>query len=1077
VTDAPGPDQDDTLDDGRDAQSVYDEFVRRRRAGKDADLDEICDRHPDLAHALRAIHSLAVTPSAKTGDVDDASARPAGIEAAVAAVRAEERGDDVALPLEPGTDIGPYRIRDAVGEGGFAVVYRAEQQSPVRRTVAVKAIKAGLDTKQVLARFEAERQALALMSHGNVAKVFDAGTTAAGRPYFVMEFVDGAPITQYCDEHHLGTRERLDLFLQVCEGIQHAHQTAIIHRDLKPANILVTLEGERPVPKVIDFGIAKATGTELTDSTLRTEVGQIVGTPAYMSPEQAEGTGALVDTRTDIYALGVLLYELLAGERPFDFSQLGGFAIAEIQRVIREEEPPRPSVRLRQRANADIATCRHTTISALSRELRGDLDWIVMKALAKRPDDRYASASEFAADVRRYQRTEPVLAGPPSLRYRLGKVIRRRRRVLIAAGLVVVSAAIAAIVAWQWVDARRRVDAERRAAELLESGRQSFGEARATRRELLDLLGELDATRQRLETWLPVWERYDEFVGRGKTALARGRLERQFAAAFEALTESFHVAPGGSPTVREAALEVDRLREEVEASSTLISVSAALLPDQDEMAAAAGSVTGTFSLASDPPGADVYCFRYVGAPGDDRLVPRPFHLAERRWIGPEVPRVERVWDAGRARARDANGEFVEFRPGDRWLSITRGGIGSSDPLDSPQWFTTRGDIARALAEVGAGEVVTLQIERVGERLALEWVPFPAVDLGEPYTAGRLIDLRDQLGITFESWPLVFDAACHAGKTRVASPVRVELPPGSYLFVLRREGRLDTRYPVVSPRDLEDTVRLLAPEEVPPGFVHVPAGTFKQGGNDPNFLQNLPYAETRLDGFFISRLETSLGEYLEFVRDRADAADGSCVPRSPDVSKEYAAAGRISLVPTIGRDDRPLIVPDGDSWIVASPYVEESPLQGISYLTALEYAHWRTEQSGGRWRFRLPTDPEWEKAARGADGRVFVWGDHMIWSYCRSRRGVHDARRGLPRERGRSPIDESVYGVRDLAGSIVEFAVGFPAFRKRYRSCRGGGWSKIDEYRFRTDSRFGLLPEATRTSSGIRLVVDVPQASD
>ena len=356
----------------------------------------------------------------------------------------------------PDSRIGPYRLLEKLGEGGFGVVYMAEQTEPVRRKVALKIVRQGLDTRKVIARFEAERQALAVMDHPNITRVLDAGATEHGRPYFVMELIRGLPITRFCDQHRLDTRARLELLLPVCHAVQHAHQRGIIHRDLKPSNVLVTMLESGPVPKVIDFGIAKALHAPLTDRTLFTDFRQVMGTPEYMSPEQAETSSNDIDTRTDVYSLGVLLYELLTGTTPLDSATLRQADYGELQRLLRESEPPTPSRRLvtlstrgdgppKQPATraVEIARARGSEPSALGRQLRGELDWIVMKCLEKDRRRRYESASALAEDLRRYLAAEPVLAGPPSALYRLRKLAQRHRFLVAFVATLVLAIGVA----------------------------------------------------------------------------------------------------------------------------------------------------------------------------------------------------------------------------------------------------------------------------------------------------------------------------------------------------------------------------------------------------------------------------------------------------------------------------------------------------------------------------------------------------------------------------------------------------------------------------------------------------------
>src|SRR5579864_858069 len=349
--------------------------------------------------------------------------------------------DQLSISEKPGTAIGPYKLLEQIGEGGMGTVWMGQQTEPVKRLVALKLIKPGMDSKQVLARFNAERQALALMDHPNIAKVFDAGTTETGRPFFVMELVKGVPLTKYCDEHRLSPKQRLELFIPLCQAIQHAHQKGIIHRDIKPSNVMITLYDGKPVPKVIDFGVAKAMGQQLTEQTLVTGFGNVIGTLEYMSPEQAEMNQLDIDTRSDIYSLGVVLYELLTGSTPLDKKRLKQAAFAELLRVIREEEPQKPSTRLSNSTDSlpSVSAQRQMEPARLTKLVRGELDWIVMKALEKDRNRRYETANGFAMDVQRYLADEPVQACPPSAGYRLRKFARRNKDPVLAAALVFLS--------------------------------------------------------------------------------------------------------------------------------------------------------------------------------------------------------------------------------------------------------------------------------------------------------------------------------------------------------------------------------------------------------------------------------------------------------------------------------------------------------------------------------------------------------------------------------------------------------------------------------------------------------------
>jgi serine/threonine protein kinase/tetratricopeptide (TPR) repeat protein len=450
-----------TPDQWQKVKHIFAEAVELPEAQRAAHVQRACNGDSELLEEVGALLLAASRTGGGAATIDPA----AGSHSA---------SDNIA-----GSIIGPYQLAEPIGEGGFGTVWLADQRSPVVRQVALKILKLGMDTREVIARFEAERQALAMMDHPNIARVFDAGATGTGRPYFVMELVKGIPITDYCDRHQLPIRQRLELLVNVCQAVQHAHQKGIIHRDIKPSNVLVNAPDGEPVPKVIDFGIAKAVSQRLTDKTVFTEVNQMIGTPAYMSPEQARMGALDLDTRCDIYSLGVLMYELLTGVTPFDAHTLRQAEYDEMQRMIREVDPPKPSTRLSAlNALPQIAATRRVDPRKLPQLVRGELDWIVMKCLEKDRTRRYETADALRSDITRYLSDQPVLAGPPSRTYRLRKFVRRHRPA-VATSVIALLSLIAGIVFYV-----HSIRAEQlKTARALDEARKQRGEAQKQQQE------------------------------------------------------------------------------------------------------------------------------------------------------------------------------------------------------------------------------------------------------------------------------------------------------------------------------------------------------------------------------------------------------------------------------------------------------------------------------------------------------------------------------------------------------------------------------------------------------------------
>ena len=989
------------------------------------------------------------------------------------------------VEVEDVDEVEDYRLLGVLGQGGMGTVYLALQERPVRRRVALKIIKLGMDTREVVARFETERQALALMEHPAIAKVYDAGVTRTGRPYFAMERVPGAPITRFCDEERLDIPARLRLFGRVCDALQHAHQKGIVHRDIKPSNVLVSREEGEPLPKVIDFGIAKSIHQRLTERSLATEVGQVIGTPEYMSPEQAELGGLDIDTRTDIYSLGVLLYELLTGHLPFDSRGGGARGYFEVLRCVAEVEPLRPSTRSGRPGGAtgEIARRRRTDPKGLERRLRGDLDWITMKSLEKDRSRRYSSASELRAEIQRHLDHVPILAGPPGVVYRLGKFCRRHRTALaVTAGVVILLAVISGLTA----HASRRARVRESRQYLLEARSHHEG-FRQTRSKLLETTAAWTNAAGRLESWEPVWKREEEL----RLWQRIGRLEKDVARDYNrALVASYSAFKAALPGSREMRLAQKKLQEILLPRQEQVELGARQVLEPEFFSAimqtsGLGRTGERFEgaevrVGSVVPGVEVYCFRYEFVEG--RRLPLPFDPVRgaddhrQGIVGQPFLEVEKLWQP----AGDAK-RSSPLRTGDRLVSVDGREIG------------LLADFVAALGDVESGEEIAVIVERDGVEKRVAWTPFSG-GVG-PGNGGRIVvadDIRTKLGLTFAGYPLPLVDACRVGFTEPGSPLTLSLPRGSYLLVLRKEGFLDTRIPVRVPRLPGEASEEIAPsltprDGSPAGFVHVSRGRFACGG-DTEVDQSLEYGHPPVGGFFIRRLEITMREYLEFMNHpdtlkrlvdddfAAPAVDWDRtrlggVPVAQGVPEDWRNPRKVRLVPRYskGADRSPLLERvDGRYRATLRIRSLDWPVLGLSPLAALEFAHWYTRTRGeGKWRFRLPTDLEWEKAARGVDRRFHVWGDYLLFGFCRSLKGVEGS--GTPEVVGAYPFDESVYGVRDLTGSVSEFTS--DRTDGRFVSLRGGNWYETNAYFLRIANRNGILPEEDAFTLGIRLVAE------
>ncbi len=1075
---------------GPTVEQVLEEILERQRRGESPDISAYAERYPELAAEIRELLPL-VGLMRERGEEDHRT-------------RKGNRSRS-----KTGQRIGEYRILREIGRGGMGIVYEAEQESLGRR-VALKVLPFHGALDQIhLDRFYREARSAAKLQHANIVPVFGIGEHD-GTHYYVMQFIEGRGLNEMIDEmkrqspasaptsngapedggsgsgneavrrllnreleeahkHQAqlqvianaetkvippprdtpdarspqgaeapGARRRgarhgprsakpekhpstdamffrsvARLGMQVAEALAYAHKEGILHRDIKPSNLLLDSRGN---VWVTDFGLAKAEGSDDL-----THTGGFVGTIPYMPPERFRGWS---DPRGDIYSLGLTLYELSTLQRAFEDDNR--------QRLIKRIEEEQPA-RLRK----------------LNRKVPEDLETIVLKAMAREPSQRYQTAGEMAEDLKRFLDGEAIHARPPTLAYLL-KVFLFRHRVVLGT----VAAVLALSLAGFWTASHWKV--QRQFKERYRTGLESWQDYVSAKNEVSALEASWIREVEKRTTWEPVWYRESELKAWHALLGAQKAIDAHYHQAVLSLNKALELAPAGSEDRGDAsrALEVaywERYREgqnkgEVtEKPEYYKAVIESLgLGTYDEQLK-----SGTVLFETTPPGAEVYCFRYEEV--EARLAPIPFDPR----AGAEEPRLGLLGLPPLRVERVREGASL-FQTGDQILGVGDSEVGS---------FT---GLAEAIGAARVDEAVEVTVRRgSGEHARVIWVPFPGEDHKNPverHTPGKLVDLYEQFGFLLEAYPLEFLQGARVGVTQAGIPLTLHLPAGSYLFVFRLADHVDTRFPVAVPRDgdLHECVRLLRASEIPPGCVYIPAGPFLCGGDRIAF-QSLEAAQARLDhGFFMRRLEVTFEEYLEFLND--EEVGGTIDAAGMDADKIPLAPLLLGTRTVLFRKN------DAGRWENPAPTMEpERAVTGLCQLAAQKFAAWYTKKKGNGWRYRLPNDLEWEKAARGADRRTFVWGDYGVWSFCLSAKARYSGKRLLV---GSSPFDESVFGVRDMGGSVSEPTVDRPAKGYAYVSARGGNWYTTDDYIFRAANRDGHVPKSVVPELGIRLVADL-----
>ena len=1035
------------------------EVIEPRERGESPDLAAVERRHPDLRLALRALESnwqAARHREARvvTGDV----------ECRFDGARLEE------WCLHEGDLIADFEVIAPLGRGSFGQVYRALQLEGVRRQVALKLLAD--EDASAIERFQREILALGRLNHPSIAKVFSAGADSVNgvgvvRSYFTMEIIEGEPIDVFCDSRSLSIDERLELFSRACQAVSHAHREDVVHRDLKPSNLLVQTDVSPPLPKVIDFGLVRALGGASGIEQARATGG--VGTLTHMAPEQAVGSRD-VGVQADVYSLGVVLYELLTGRLPIEPSE--STSTGEFLHRLRTVRPIAPSERVGKDPDSrQIASRRSAGPRELTRRLRGDLDAILARALEKSPGARYAFVAEFADDIERHRRDEPVVAARTSWVGRVARSVRRHRVGLAIAGAMIVLTAVPLLT---WL--REELE-QRRVLALAGDRQEQLDEIALAAREGYAEWSELRAT---TPPWAPYWERQRELALWQELSPLTQRLEAEYSRTVDAIRHALAICE--EPDRERARHLLAAAREAWEARSpSLLEIIEAVPPIFDE--ALRSELEGEavwprdeVLIRSDPAGAEIRCFRYRSVAGRD--VPLPFDPAlvetdpARGFLSEERLIVDRVW----WRQGDADPK-PPFETGDELLEL------------AGQATRTRGDLARALRGLGLGQLVDVRIRRGDDRLELRWAAWAtqrreelersfAARAEEAPAADRLVLPSWQLRVSFEGASLDGDTAPVLARTEVQGS-KLSLPWGSYLLVLRHPDRAEMRLPLrVAGRGEALSVSLPRREDVVPGFVPIPRGAVLAGG-DPGAFQPFPQGEREVGAFSIARYEITRSEWLEFLNDAlvVDALDGDGRRAEPLSASVRGLLGdrALQLVPTYG--GKLLAQRRGGRWAFEEGSDLQSAVRHVSHLAAREYAQWRSlvaETRGRPWVFRLPTDEEWERAARGVDGRRFPWGSYPLWSACVSRRGRLVAQVPL---RGLAPLDESPFGVRDLAGSVREHTSGLPVAHLRgFYTVRGGSYREATDEFFRLASRNTMFGLSWKPGLGVRLVA-VPRTVD